>query len=172
MKSKTLLLAAATVLIAATAIAGVIASGATQATQTAQDPPANTATVERGTLSAMISQSGTLTYRGQVDGSPYSVINQARGTYTKLPADGDEVTCGDVVYRVDDNPVIMLCGLVPAYRDLHSGLVGDDVRQLNENLTSSATTPPLASSLTPPTLSSPGRLSRRSGCSRTTRPLT
>jgi peptidoglycan hydrolase-like protein with peptidoglycan-binding domain len=134
-KRKTWLPAVAVALVAGTATGGVvIASRAPRATQTAQEPPANTAAVERGKLSAMISQSGTLTYRGQLDGSPYSVINQAHGTYTKLPADGEEVTCGDVVYRVDDDPVIMFCGLVPAYRDLHSGLVGDDVRQLNENL--------------------------------------
>ena len=77
---------------------------------------------------------GTLTYRARSDGSPYSVINQARGTYTKLPDDGDQVDCGDVLYRVDDNPVLLLCGTVPAYRDLHTGDVGEDVRQLNRNL--------------------------------------
>jgi hypothetical protein len=30
--------------------------------------------------------------------------------------------------------VLLLCGTVPAYRDLRSGVVGDDVRQLNGNL--------------------------------------
>jgi peptidoglycan hydrolase-like protein with peptidoglycan-binding domain len=75
-----------------------------------------------------------LTYRAQSDGSPYSVINQARGTYTKLPDDGDKVDCGDVFYRVDDNPVLLLCGSVPAYRGLHVGELGNDVRQLNQNL--------------------------------------
>jgi peptidoglycan hydrolase-like protein with peptidoglycan-binding domain len=30
--------------------------------------------------------------------------------------------------------VLLLCGTVPAYRDLHSGDVGNDVRQLNQNL--------------------------------------
>ena len=39
--------------------------------------PVNTAQVERRTLSAMVSQAGTLTYRARSDGSPYSVINQA-----------------------------------------------------------------------------------------------
>ena len=77
---------------------------------------------------------GTLTYRARSDGSPYSVINQARGTYTELPDAGDEVDCGDVLYRVDDDPVLLLCGAVPAYRDLHDGDEGNDVRQLNRNL--------------------------------------
>jgi peptidoglycan hydrolase-like protein with peptidoglycan-binding domain len=128
-------LAGAAVLVALTATGGVAAtSSAKQATPAAQEPPANTAKVERGKLSAMVSTYGTLTYRAQSDGSPYSVINQARGTYTELPDDGDKVDCGDVLYRVDDNPVLVLCGTVPAYRDLHSGDVGNDVRQLNQNL--------------------------------------
>jgi hypothetical protein len=90
--------------------------------------------VETGELSAMVSQDATLTFRARSDGSPYSVINRARGIYTKLPDDGDKVDCGDVFYRVDDNPVLLLCGTVPAYRDLHRDDVGKDVRQLNRNL--------------------------------------
>src|SRR5688572_2679537 len=82
----------------------------------------------------MVSLDGTLTHRARSDGSPYAVINQARGTYTKLPYDGDKVGCGDVLYRVDDDPVLLLCGTVPAYRDLDSGDEGKDVRQLNRNL--------------------------------------
>ena len=89
----------------------------------------------------MVSLDGTLTYRARSDGSPYSVINQARGTYTELPDDGDKVDCGDVLYRVDDDPVLLLCGTVPAYRDLRRGDEGKDVRQLNRNLHGSATTP-------------------------------
>jgi peptidoglycan hydrolase-like protein with peptidoglycan-binding domain len=77
---------------------------------------------------------GILAYRAQADGSPYAVINQARGTFTKLPNAGDKVDCGDVFYRVDDSPVLLLCGAVPAYRGLHIGEVGNDVRQLNQNL--------------------------------------
>jgi hypothetical protein len=39
-----------------------------------------------------------------------------------------------VLYRVDDKPVLLLCGTVPAYRALHVGDAGQDVRQLNRNL--------------------------------------
>ncbi len=90
--------------------------------------------MEKGKLSAMVSQDGTLTYRARPDGSPYSVINQARGIYTELPEVGDKVDCGGVLYRVDDKPVVLLCGTVPAYRALHAGDAGQDVRQLNRNL--------------------------------------
>jgi hypothetical protein len=129
------LLAGAAVLIAVTAIGGVVAiSDAEQASPAAQEPPANTATVERGELSDMFSQYGILTYRARSDGSPYAVINQARGTYTKLPEGGDTVDCGDVLYRVNDNPVLLLCGSTPVYRSLSKGDSGPDIAELNANL--------------------------------------
>src|SRR5436305_11926427 len=109
-------------------------AGGKDAAPDAQQPLATTMTVERGNLSDMVSQYGTLTYRGRPDGSPYAVINHASGTYTQLPSRGDKIDCGSVLYRVDDRPVLLLCGSVPAYRDLHSGDTGNDVRQLNRAL--------------------------------------
>ena len=132
---KTWVLAGAAVLVAVAVTGGVMAtSAARQATLVAQEPPPNTAQVVKGKLSATVFLYGTLTYQARSDGSPYSVINQARGTYTKLPDAGDQVDCGHLLYRVDDHPVLLLCGAVPAYRDLLAGDVGEDVRQLNRNL--------------------------------------
>jgi hypothetical protein len=126
--------AAAVVVAAAAAIGAVLAvSGAKQATA-AQESPVNTATVERGKLSDLVSQYGTLTYRARSDGSPYAVINRAEGTYTELPEAGDNVDCGGVLYRVDDRPVLLLCGSTPAYRSLSEGASGPDVAELNANL--------------------------------------
>jgi hypothetical protein len=128
------------VLVAAAVLAAVMTTGgvfltshghrATSAIQLA----VNTATVEKGKLAAIVSLDGTLTYRARSDGSPYTAIDQAHGTYTQLPDVGDKVACGDVLFRVDDRPALLLCGTVPAYRDLHQGDAGDDVGQLNENL--------------------------------------
>ena len=135
MRRKTWAPAVAAVLVVATVTGGVVVmAGGGQSIAVAQDAPANTAKVERGKLSATVSQTGTLTYRARPDGSSYSVINRAGGTYTELPENGDEVGCGGVLYRVDDKPVLLLCGTVPAYRDLHTGDAGKDVRQLNRNL--------------------------------------
>jgi hypothetical protein len=125
--------AAVLVAVAATG-AVVVLSGGEQATAAAQGASASTAPVQKGKLSATVSQDGTLTYRARPDGSPFSAINHARGTYTKLPAAGDKVDCGEVLYRVDDKPVLLLCGTVPAYRALHVGDAGQDIRQLNRNL--------------------------------------
>jgi hypothetical protein len=134
MMRKHWVLAGAAVLVAATATGGaVVMSSAKPATAT-QEPPVNTATVERGKLSDMVSQYGILTYRARSNGSPYAVINRARGTYTKLPNAGDTVDCGAVLYRVDDKPVLLLCGSTPAYRSLSRGDSGSDVTELNANL--------------------------------------
>jgi hypothetical protein len=127
-------LTGAAVLVAVAATVAVVAlSGGGQATAAPQ-ALTNTATVQKGKLSAAVSQDGTLTYRARPDGSPFSAINHARGTYTELPEVGDKVDCGGVLYRVDDEPVLLLCGTVPAYRTLHVADAGRDVRQLNRNL--------------------------------------
>jgi hypothetical protein len=114
---------------------GVVAiSGADDRAAAARAPAVSTEKVEKGELSALVSGAGTLTYRARADGAPYVVVNQADGVYTRLPEAGDKVGCGGVLYRVDNRPVVLLCGTVPAYRALHVGLAGPDVRQLNRNL--------------------------------------
>jgi hypothetical protein len=129
------MLAGAVVLVAVIATSGVVVmSSAKQAAPAAQELPVNTAKVEKGRLSAMVSQDGTLAYQAQSDGSPYSVINQAPGTYTKLPALGQVISQGQVLYRVNDSPVVLLYGSVPVYRALSAGATGADVAELNADL--------------------------------------
>ncbi len=135
MKRKTWVLAGATVGVAAIATGVVVAApGTKQVAPATPAPPANTAKVEEGELSATVSVAGTLTYRAQSDGSPYSVINQAPGTYTRLPELGRVISRGQVLYRVDDSPVVLLYGSTPAYRTLSAGAAGADVAQLNADL--------------------------------------
>jgi peptidoglycan hydrolase-like protein with peptidoglycan-binding domain len=126
-------LAATAVLVAATC-GVVVMSGAEHPPAAARATTANSEKVEKGELSALVSGAGTLTYRARSDGSPYGVVNQANGVYTQLPEAGDKVGCGGVLYRVDNSPVVLLCGTVPAYRALHVSVTGPDVRQLNRNL--------------------------------------
>jgi peptidoglycan hydrolase-like protein with peptidoglycan-binding domain len=126
-------LAAVAALVAG--VCGVVAmSGTDHPAAAARAPAPNTEKVEKGALSALVSGAGTLTYRARSDGSPYVVVNQADGVYTQLPEAGDKVGCGGVLYRVDNRPVLLLCGTVPAYRALYVGVRGPDVRQLNRNL--------------------------------------
>lgn len=124
-------------LVTVAAAGGAVAiTGAQEATPAAHatQPPAGTATVERGALAAVLSLDGTLTRAARPDGSPYAVVNRASGTYTELPAVGERIGCGGALYRVDDRPVLLLCGAIPAYRALRDGDAGRDVRQLNRNL--------------------------------------
>ena len=135
MTRKTWVLAGAAVLAVAIATGGVVVmSSGKQATSAAQEPPPNTVKVEKRELSAMVSLSGTLTYRAAPDGSPYSVINQASGTYTELPVPGQVISQGQVLYRVNDSPVVLLYGSTPAYRTLSAGASGADVADLNADL--------------------------------------
>ncbi len=136
MRRKTWTLAVAIVVVAGVVVAGAVAVtfGAKQQAVAAQQSPVNTEKVERRELSATVSEAGTLTYRALADGSPYSVINQARGIYTKLPAAGQVISQGHVLYRVNDGPVVLLRGATPADRTLSAGASGPDVAELNADL--------------------------------------
>jgi hypothetical protein len=91
--------------------------------------PTSLATVGRRTISQQTSVPAILGYAGS-----YSPINQATGVYTGLPAVGQVVYEGHVLYRVDDGPVVLLYGPTPAYRTLSEGTVGADVTELNADL--------------------------------------
>jgi Putative peptidoglycan binding domain len=127
--------AAAGVLAAAAVIGGVlVTSGGRTASAAARPLPVGSTRVEKRTLSAMVSQGGILTYRARSDGSPYSVINQAHGTYTQLPTLGQVIRQGHALYRVNNSPVALLYGSTPAYRTLSAGVSGPDVAELNADL--------------------------------------
>src|SRR5262245_28816309 len=91
--------------------------------------PTSLATVKRETLASRANVNGTLGYAGS-----YSVVNQAAGTLTALPAIGDVIRFGDVLYRVNGEPVVLLRGAAPAFRSLVRGMRGSDVQRLNANL--------------------------------------
>jgi hypothetical protein len=92
------------------------------------------ATVARRTLSAQTQVDGTLEYARS-----YTVTGQAHGIVTALPSVGQVIKQGQVLYRVNGKPVILLYGSTPAYRTLAeaataSDVTGTDVRQLNAAL--------------------------------------
>jgi hypothetical protein len=91
-------------------------------------PPA-TAQVTRQTLVDTESHDGELGY-----GDPTTVSSRLDGTLTWLPATGATVKRGQAVYRVDDDPVVLLYGRLPAYRTLGPGTEGRDVKQFEKNL--------------------------------------
>ncbi|MPZ74508.1 MAG: efflux RND transporter periplasmic adaptor subunit [Nitriliruptorales bacterium] len=102
--------------------------GSTEAAPAAATPVA-TAVVERGTISATESWDGTLEY-----GAPYTVTGSVEGIITRLVGQGETVKRGDELFRVNEQPVTLLYGVVPMYRDLRPGDSGVDVKQLEKNL--------------------------------------
>jgi len=125
-------LAVMLVLIAAGAfalVAGVFDGGGGSGGSPGNQSATSLATVERQTLSQTTQFNGTLGYAGS-----YTVLGLAHGTVTWLPAPGRVIRQGQVLYRVDQAPVVLLYGSVPAYRALAEGATGTDVAQLNHDL--------------------------------------
>lgn len=95
-----------------------------------QGAPPATAEITRQNLSATTPVSATLGYAGA-----WTVRGEGSGTLTALPSGGQVIRQGQVVYRVDNgSPVVLLYGVVPAWRTLSEGVTGADVSQLNHDL--------------------------------------
>ncbi|WUP49033.1 peptidoglycan-binding protein [Micromonospora globbae] len=123
-------LAAAVVLAAAAGVAAAVGFGGTdRGTAAAGTTPPATATVTRQTLTDAQEVDGTLGY-----GSPRTATARLTGTITALPDTGTVVKRGGRLYAVDDEPVVLLYGALPAYRVLEPGVEGADVKQFERNL--------------------------------------
>ena len=91
---------------------------------------------QRTTVTAVLSHSGSYSViapasaaiSGQADGTGISLI-------TWLPAVGATVSRGEPVYAVNGQPVLLLYGARPAWRDMAPGIAGGrDILQLNRSL--------------------------------------
>ena len=92
--------------------------------------PTSVSTITRRLLQSQTNVSATLGYAGS-----YTVAGRGGGTITWLPAAGQVIGQGQVLYRVNNGtPVFLLYGRVPAWRALSAGMHGADVRQLNRAL--------------------------------------
>lgn len=89
-----------------------------------------TAKVTRQDLVSRIDVDGTLGYAGE-----RTVVNHLSGTVTAVPSVGTVVERGQPLYSVENRPVPLLYGELPAWRAFTSGMAdGPDVRQLEQNL--------------------------------------
>lgn len=123
-------------------VAGVVVVGAVAAAITVfnlpekednADPgstaPAATADIAKTTLVDRESHDGTLGH-----GDTITISARGSGTVTGLPPQGSTVKRGAALYRIDNKPVILLYGTLPAYRTLSSGTTGSDVKLFEQNL--------------------------------------
>ncbi len=126
-----------TVVVAAVLVGGGVAaaltvSGTGDDAAARSDLPSETAEVVLETLVDTQTEDGDLGY-----GEDTTVTGRIGGTVTALPLAGAVIDRGQAVYHVDDTPVVLLFGTLPAYRTLAvdtEGAEGADVRQFEENL--------------------------------------
>jgi hypothetical protein len=120
---------AAVVVVGAGGVAAFGLGGSEPAPPPVTGLPPGTAKVASTTLTSTEKVSGTLAY-----GTANPLVRSGGGTVTWLPAAGEIVTRGKTLYSVDDKPVPAIYGSVPPYRTLKSGVSGNDVKQLEDNL--------------------------------------
>lgn len=123
--------------LAATLAGAVI--GATSFWLASPDPAADagqkpetheTVPIEWGTLSGSTQVQGTLDYAGQ-----RKLAAGVGGTLTSLPVPGALIGIGQDLYSVDNRPVVLMHGPLPAWRGFADGMAaGPDVKQLETNL--------------------------------------
>lgn len=137
-------------IVAAGAVAAVAAGAFGRSASAGPGRGAYRTTTAIVTMRSLTSQTlvdATLGYAGS-----YSVVNQAQGsgtgpgpgggaaagagsgTITSLPGVGSVKRQGQMLYAVSGNPVVLLYGSTPAYRDLAEGASGADVTELNTDL--------------------------------------
>ena len=90
-----------------------------------------TAPVVRTTLTSTVQVGGSIGY----DGSYAVAALHGGGVYTWLPEPGQVIKQDQPVYSVSDEPVPLLYGSIPAYREFDAGMSdGADVGQLTRDL--------------------------------------
>jgi peptidoglycan hydrolase-like protein with peptidoglycan-binding domain len=122
----------AAVLVAAAGTGGWFAAGSRAGDLATGSPVVATGTAEvaRTDVAQRRQVSGTLGYAGD-----YTIVAAAAGTLTRLPAVGALISRGAVAYEADGEPVRLLYGSRPAWREIALGVPdGTDVRQLEANL--------------------------------------
>lgn len=114
---------------AAAAATGFDLFGAADPGQAAPDLPAGTATVAKGTIVDSRNENGSLGY-----GETLTLGARLAGTVTGLPDSGAIIERGGALAFVDNGPVVLMYGDLPAYRALSAGIEGADVKQFEKNL--------------------------------------
>lgn len=112
-------------------VTGVVLSRPPAAPESGARPlEVQTSTVTRADLTERVRVQGTLAYD-----NPRALGTEVTGVITRLPAVGSIVTPGQELFRIDEVPVILLRGTLPAWRPFTIGMTADgDVLQLEQNL--------------------------------------
>ncbi|WP_433793743.1 HlyD family efflux transporter periplasmic adaptor subunit [Actinoplanes sp. CA-252034] len=115
--------------VAAFLLTGGLPETESTSAQAAGTRPAATADITRQTLVDKESHRGSLGF-----GDTTGLTTRLSGTVTALPAVDTTIKRGGALYKVDNDPVVLLYGTLPAYRKLSPGDEGADVIQWEKNL--------------------------------------
>lgn len=86
--------------------------------------------ISRGDLVELVRAQGTLSYS-----TPRKVGTTLTGVVTSLPPVGTIVSVGNELFRIDNAPVLLMHGDVPAWRSIAPGMTpGPDIVQLEQGL--------------------------------------
>ncbi|MCP3939825.1 MAG: hypothetical protein GY708_31165 [Actinomycetia bacterium] len=146
--SRTTLVLGAIATVALVAIALAVVShqddevGESESTATTEPQNLNLAVVAQKDFVETTEIEGTLGF-----GSPSALPNRASGTVTWLPDPGTIVNFGDILYSVNDVPVVYVPGQIPAYRSMDTKAEGTDVLQLEQWLDDQGFMEPLAATV-------------------------
>jgi membrane fusion protein, multidrug efflux system len=108
---------------------GVAAGGGSDGEEGGGSAGTASAAVQRRDLVERETFSGALGYADE-----RSVIGNLQGTVTWVADEGSVLERGQVLYRVNQQPVVLMYGATPAWRPMAEGDDGADVRQLERNL--------------------------------------
>lgn len=136
MSRRTVLAVIGVAVLAAATVAGLrVFDRPPKAVATDAPDPVQTVAIKRTTLALTRQLSGELGY-----GPATPVKSRGAGTITWLPAKGTKLDRGDVVFRVDDKPVVLFYGSTPLFRPLGEPgrkappIDGPDVAVVKQNL--------------------------------------
>jgi peptidoglycan hydrolase-like protein with peptidoglycan-binding domain len=130
-RARTFAITAAVVVVLGGIAAAVLGLGTGDGNKASADTtlPPKTTKVSQETLLDTSTTAGELGF-----GTATTASSRLAGTVTKLPSVGDTVKRGESLYEVDDVPVTLMYGSLPAYRELKDGVEGADVEQFEANL--------------------------------------
>ncbi|MFC4222675.1 peptidoglycan-binding protein [Lysinibacter cavernae] len=130
-RSRPLLIGLGAFVLVGAVVAGIMLSRPpAPAEATKPDVEVTTASVSRGELTERVRAKGKLAFT-----NARKIGSSKQGTVTWLPDIGSVLAQGQALFYIDNEPVVLFRGTLPAWRSFEQGMTdGPDVQQLEQNL--------------------------------------
>ena len=93
-------------------------------------PNLTTVPIVRRDLANQLEVGGTIAY----EDIGRQLTDQLPGVITAIPDEGTVIQRGQALFEINATPVVLMYGLLPAWRSLSDGVRGPDVKEFEENL--------------------------------------